>query len=169
MSMKKSDTSKIIIKLMTVYPSFKFGANVVTGEDMDLSEVVNIWHEQIGDMEYEKADTAVNACINKCKFVPSIAEIREEYDKINEKESAERGTIRTYYNYACGSYPIDIPRGTGWDIWQERAKDGKQASIFYECIMQYLNSLEGDAMDFVTCLKTICRDKDGKLYFKDTV
>ena len=167
--MKKSDTSKIIVKLMTVYPSFKFGANVLTGEDMDLSEIVNIWHEQIGDMEYEKADTAVNSCINKCKFVPSIAEIREEYEKINEKESAEKGAIRTYYQYACGSYPIDIPSGTGWDVWQERAKSGKQAEIFYKCIEQYLRELDGDAIDFVTCLKTICRGNDGKIFFKETV
>lgn len=164
--MKKSETTKIVAKLMMVYPSFKFGTNILTGEETSLLDVVTAWHEQIGDMDYDRADKAVNICINECKYVPSIAEIREKYGDLLVDEHNNESQIKNYYQSACGSYPIDIPRGTGWDIWQERAKDGKQAFIFYECIMQYLNSLEGDAMDFEQCLRTICRDGDGKIFFK---
>lgn len=166
--MKKSETSKIIIKLMTVYPSFKFGANAITGEEMGLTEIVNIWHEMIGDMEYGKAEIAVNSCINKCKFVPSIAEIREEYDYLVNSDASDKGKIKTYYQQSCGSYPTTIPSGYGWEEWQSRAKDGKQAEIFYQVIMQYLNGLKDgeDAIDFLECVKTICRDKNGGIFFK---
>ena len=168
--MKKSETSKIIIKLMTVYPSFKFGANVITGEDMDLTEVVNIWHEMIGDMEYGKAETAVNACINKCKFVPSIAEIREEYDELISAEKKEQGAIKTNYDYARGSYPQSIEAGYAWEEWKARAKDGEMASLFYKVIMQYVSECDKkneDVIDFKKCVETICRDKDGKIFFKE--
>ena len=168
--MKKSETTKIIIRLMTVYPSFKFGASSITGEEMDLTEIVNIWHEQIGDMEYEKADTAVNSCINKCKFVPSIAEIREEYDKLIENEKKEQGAIKTNYDYARGSYPQSIEAGYAWEEWKARAKDGEMASLFYKVIMQYVSECDKKSeavMDFKKCVETICRDKDGKIFFKD--
>ena len=130
-------------------------------------DVKDVWFECLSDLEYGMARTATINVIKSTKdFPPDIAKIREEYDYLKEQEKSEHGKIKTYYDSACGSYPIDIPRGTGWDIWQERAKDGKQASIFYECIMQYLNSLEGDAMDFEQCLRTICRDENGKIFFK---
>ena len=170
MSMKKSETSKIIIKLMTVYPSFKFGANVITGEEMDLTEVVNIWHEMIGDMEYAKAETAVNACINKCKFVPSIAEIREEYDELISAEKKEQGAIKTNYDYARGSYPQSIEAGYAWEEWKSRAKDGEMAILFYKVIMQYVSECDKkneNVMDFKKCVETICRDNDGKIFFKE--
>ena len=168
--MKKSETSKIIIKLMTVYPSFKFGANVITGEEMDLSEVVNIWHEMIGDMDYDRAETAVNTCINKCKFVPSIAEIREEYDELISAEKKEQGAIKTNYDYARGSYPQSIEAGYAWEEWKARAKDGEMASLFYKVIMQYVSECDKkneNVMDFKKCVETICRDKDGKIFFKE--
>lgn len=168
--MKKSETSKIIVKLMTVYPSFKFGASVVTGEETDLSEVVNIWHEMIGDMEYDRAETAVNACINKCKFVPSIAEIREEYDELIAAERRMQGAIKTNYDNARISYPQNIPIGYAWEEWRSRAKDDKGAEIFRQVISQYVRECERadtDVMDFKECVKTICRDGDGKIFFSD--
>lgn len=168
--MKKSETTKIVAKLMTVYPSFKFGVNVLTGEDSTLLEVVNIWHEMIGDMEYGKAETAVNACINKCKFVPSIAEIREEYEKLIGEEEKQRGIIKTNYDYARGSYPQSIEAGYAWEEWKARAKDGSSAEVFRQVIMQYISESEKkneDVMDFKKCVETICRDKDGKIFFKE--
>lgn len=131
------------------------------------NDVKDVWYECLQDLEFKTAREATLNVIKVSKdFPPDIAKIREEYDYLKEQEAVNDGQIKQYYQYACGSYPIDIPSGTGWDVWRERAKDGRQAEIFYQCIKQYLNELEGDAMDFVECLKTICRDKDGKIYFK---
>lgn len=168
--MKKSETTKIVAKLMTVYPSFKFGVNVLTGEDSTLLEIVNIWHEMIGDMEYGKAETAVNACINKCKFVPSIADIREEYDELISAEKKEQGAIKTNYDYARGSYPQSIEAGYAWEEWKTRATDGTTAELFKKVIDQYVRECDKkneDVMDFKKCVETICRDKDGKIFFKE--
>lgn len=133
-------------------------------------DVKDVWFECLEDLDYDRARKAtINLIKSVPDFPPDIAKIREEYNYLREQDKSEQFKIKTYYDQACGSYPIDIPRGTGWDIWQERAKDGKQASIFYECIMQYLNNLNGDAMDFEQCLRTICRDENGKIYFKEVV
>ena len=109
--MKKSETTMIVAKLMTVYPSFKFGVNPLTGEEASLLEVVNIWHDLIGDMEYAGAEKAVNTCINKCKFVPSVAEIREEYttaiEEINAKDRAVRDAYRNITNVYTDSGKLD--------------------------------------------------------------
>ena len=168
--MKKSETATIVTRLMTVYPSFKFGVNPLTGEDATLKEVVDVWHGIIGDMEYGDADRAVTACINKCKFVPSIAEIREEYDELISAEKKEQGAIKTNYDYARGSYPQSIEAGYAWEEWKARAKDGEMASLFYKVIMQYVSECDKkneDVMDFKKCVETICRDKDGKIFFKE--
>lgn len=134
------------------------------------NDVKDVWYECLQDLDF---DTAREATVNVIKatkdFPPDIAKIREEYGYLKEQESTNNGQIKTYYQYARGSYPIAIPDGTGWDIWKERAKDGRQAELFYKVIQQYLLELNGDAIDFETCLKTICRDRDGKIFFKDTV
>lgn len=157
--MTRDETKSILDIIMRAYPRMKI---VETKEDVDL------WHECLNDLEYDKAREATINLVKTAKdFPPDIASIRCEYDKLMEEAANVKGKIKTFYQYACGSYPIDIPSGTGWDVWQERAKDGRQAEIFYQCIKQYLRELEGDAMDFVECIKTICRDNDGRIYFKE--
>ena len=133
-------------------------------------DVKDVWFECLEDLDYDRARKAtINLIKSVPDFPPDIAKIREEYNYLRDCEKSEEGSIKNYYNSACGSYPISIPSGLGWDIWQERAKTSKDADTFYSCIMQYLNSLEGDAMDFEQCLRTICRDENGKIYFKDVV
>jgi hypothetical protein len=44
------------------------------------------------------------------------------------------------------------------------------ASLFYKVIMQYVSECDKkneDVMDFKKCVETICRDKDGKIFFKE--
>lgn len=167
--MKKSETATIVTRLMTVYPSFKFGVNPLTGEDATLENVVDVWHSIIGDMEYVDADRAVASCINRCKFVPSIAEIREEYDAISYERRKSMAEVKEYYNRSRNSYPTDVPYDYGWEEWKSRAADGQTARTFYDVIMQYLNECirDGkDAIDFRECVKSICRDNDGRVFFK---
>ena len=156
--MTRDETKKILDIVMRAYPRMRV---VETKEDVDL------WFECLNDLDYAKAREATINLVKTAKdFPPDIATIREEYERLVGADLYEKGLIKTYYQYACGSYPIDIPYGTGWEEWQERAKSGKDAEIFHQCIQQYLRELDGDAMDFVECLKTIRRDKDGKIYFK---
>ncbi len=156
--MTRDETKSILDVIMRAYPRMRI---VETKEDVDL------WYECLGDLHYETARVATINLVKTAKdFPPDIATIREEYGNLKEQESTNKGQIKTYYQYARGSYPMSIPDGTGWDIWNERAKDGRQAELFYKVIQQYLLELNGDAIDFETCLKTICRDNDGKIFFK---
>ena len=165
--MTSKETFKIIERLISMYPSFKFGGDI---EGIEINNPLKFWHEQIGDMEFAKAEIAVKNCIDRCKFVPTAADIREEYDELISVEKREKGAIKTNYDYARGSYPQSIEAGYAWEEWKARAKDGEMASLFYKVIMQYVSECDKkneDVMDFKECVKTICRDKDGKIFFKE--
>lgn len=135
------------------------------------NDVKDVWYECLQDLEFKTAREATLNVIKVSKdFPPDIAKIREEYDYLKEQEAVNNGQIKQYYQYACGSYPMDIPAGTGWEEWKKRAKDWRQAELFYKVIQQYLLELgESDAIDFTECIKTICRDSNGKIYFKQAV
>ena len=157
--MKKSETARIIAKLMTVYPSFKFGENVLTGKDNTLEEVVNVWHGLIGEMDYAKADKAVDMCIRECKFVPSIAEITAKYDGLIAEANKDEREIREYYERTRSYYPGSGDYNYGWEEWLTRVSEASDrvsaARWLNNRITQYVNSCEKETMDFAECIKTI--------------
>ena len=164
--MKKTETLEIIKRLIVMFPSFKFG-EIPDGISGGSVNPIEFWHQQIGDMEYEIAEKAVINCIDRCKFVPTAADIREEYEYLVSERNKDTADIREYYIRSANSYPIEIPKDYGWEEWQRRADTGEKAKTFNHVIMQYINHLEGDAIDFKKCVETICRDSDGKIFFKE--
>lgn len=122
--MKKSETIKIIERLICMYPSFKFGE---LPEEMGGGELdpIEFWHEQIGDMEFEKAVEATKISIDNCKFVPSAADIREAYNKIVEAEKKQMGNFRTYYQYCRDIYPKELPPDYGWQEFLDKVHSAK--------------------------------------------
>lgn len=166
--MKKTETLEIIKRLIVMFPSFKFGDIPETISGVSVNPI-EFWHQQIGDMEFDKAEKAVMNCIDKCKFVPTVADIREEYEKLISVEKKEQGDIKTSYDNARGSYPQMIEDGYAWEEWKARVSDGEKAKLFYKVIMQYISESEKageDVMDFKKCVQTICRDNEGKVFFK---
>lgn len=160
--MTRDETKCILDIVMRAYPRMRI---VETKEDVDL------WFECLEDLEYETARKATINLVKTAKdFPPDIATIRSEYDELISVEKREQGAIKTNYDYARGSYPQSIEAGYAWEEWKTRAKDGEMASLFYKVIMQYVGECDKkneDVMDFKECVKTICRDKDGKIFFKE--
>lgn len=133
-------------------------------------ETVNQWYEFMNDLEYDRTATAVDGYIREEKFAPTVADIRSRYEDLVDAEKKEQGAIKTNYDYARGSYPQSIEAGYAWEEWKARAKDGEMASLFYKVIMQYVSECDKkneDVMDFKKCVETICRDNDGKIFFKE--
>lgn len=162
--MKKSETTKLIAKLMTVYPSFKFGTNIFTGEENTLVEVVNVWHEMLGDMDYSDADAALNICIKQCKFVPTVADIREQYENIVEDRLREQAAIKNEYDHCRSYYPGSGPLDYGWPEFQERLKKAKPnrmvdaARYLSNKIVSYVHECEKNGenpKDLAECIRTI--------------
>lgn len=155
--MKKSETIKIIERLICMYPSFKFGE---LPEEMGGGELdpIEFWHEQIGDMEFEKAVEATKISIDNCKFVPSAADIREAYNKIVEAEKKQIGNFRTYYQYCRNVYPKELPPDYGWKEFLEKVytakpeKQEKAASWIYEKMRDRVYSGE-EVPEFVEMIK----------------
>lgn len=160
--MKAEEFIKIICLIQGAYP------HIDRFRDDDVKDV---WYECLNDLEY---DTARKATLNVIKvtkdFPPDIATIRSEYDELIAAERRMQGAIKTNYDNARISYPQNIPIGYAWEEWRSRAKDDKGAEIFRQVISQYVRECERadtDVMDFKECVKTICRDGDGKIFFLD--
>lgn len=79
--MNQKETAKILAVLAAAYPKF----------EVDETKL-RVWHEMLGDMEYEVVAVAVKKCMLEKTFAPSIAEVRQEVVKImnpNRLTSAE--------------------------------------------------------------------------------
>lgn len=160
--MTREETKQILDIIIRAYPRMRI---VETKEDVDL------WFECLEDLKYETARKATINLVKTAKdFPPDIATIRSEYDELISAEKREQVAIKTNYDYARGSYPQRIEAGYAWEEWKARAKDGSTAEIFRQVIMQYISESEKkneNVMDFKKCVETICRDKDGKIFFKE--
>ena len=162
--MTREETKQILDIIIRAYPRMKI---VETKEDVDL------WHECLSDLEYDLARKASINLVKETKdFPPDIATIREEYANIIAAEKKRIGAIRDQYRNAKSYYPGTIEEGYAWDEWLSRAKDDKTAMLFCSTVVQYVRECEkndtlNDIIDFKECVKTICRDSDGKIFFKE--
>ena len=136
-------------------------------------DVKDVWYECLSDLDFDIARKATLNTIKAAKdFPPDIATIREEYANIIAAEKKRIGAIRDQYRNAKSYYPGTIDEGYAWEEWLSRAKDEKTASLFCSTVVQYVRECEkndtlNDIIDFKECVKTICRDKDGKIFFKE--
>lgn len=134
-------------------------------------DVKDVWYECLSDLEFDIARAATINTIKAAKdFPPDIAKIREEYDYLAAEKRRNNADIKEYYTRSCNSYPMEVPDGYGWEEWQSRVNDGEQAKVFNQVIKQYINECNEageDVIDFLQCVKTICRDSDKKIFFKE--
>lgn len=147
--MTRDEVKKILAKLTIMYPHFTVGEAVCGFKPTD------VWFEMIGDMDYATADKAVIACTQKCKYPPTVADIREEYDNIVAEEKRTVGDILRYYEMTRSYYPGSGDPGYGKAEFLERAKTPEQAARLYTEIVKYVNSCTDWVMDFAECIRTI--------------
>lgn len=69
--MNQKETAKLLAVLAAAYTKF----------EVDETKM-RVWHEMLGDMDYEVVSVAAKKCILEKTFAPSIAEIRQEVVKI---------------------------------------------------------------------------------------
>ena len=153
--MIRDEVKKIIAKLTILYPHF------TVGETVGGLKPTDVWMEMIGDMDFDKADTAVKKCAQRCKFPPTIADIREEYEKIMSEEKQKEAAVKEFYNQARNYYPGSGEYGYGWKEWQDRLNDDPSESRveasrwLLNRIVKYVNSCESETMDFAEAVSTI--------------
>lgn len=136
-------------------------------------DVKDVWYECLSDLEFDTARVATLNTIKSAKdFPPDIATIREEYANIISAEKKRIGAIRDQYRNAKAEYPGTIEDGYAWEEWLSRVQDERSSVILYGIIKQYIRQCEenntiNSIMDFKECVKTICRDNDKKIFFKE--
>lgn len=159
--MTRDEVKKILAKLTIMYPHFAVGEPVCGFKPTD------VWFEMIGDMDYARADKAVVACTQKCKYPPTVADIREEYDRISAEANKDEREIREYYERTRSYYPGSGDYNYGWEEWLTRVSEASDrvsaARWLNNRITQYVNSCEKETMDFAECVRTIGNErKDGE-------
>ena len=158
--MKKSETTQIISKLMMLYPNFKLGINIMTGEEVTILEFVNTWHDQIGDMDYDKAVKAAKISADKCKFMPTAADMREAYNELANEEKKLRDTCNYNYKLCRGIYPKELEEGYGYKEFVDKVMTAKPekrieaAQYIYSHMNKVVYSGE-EVPDFVEIIKGI--------------
>ena len=137
--MKKSETLKIIQRLVAMYPSFRFaelpeelGGNI---------NPVDFWHEQIGDMEFADAEKAVIECINTCKYVPTAMEIRDAYNSIVADRKKAEAAIITHYDQMRSTYGGDGEIREYLELFRERCGNTVEgADRLHKAMDAFVNS-----------------------------
>ena len=118
-------------------------------------ETVKLMYSMVSDLDYEKAKEAVVNYIKSNKYSPTIADIREEYEKLVAVERKQAAEINRFYEQSRSYYPGSGDIGYGKADFTERAKTPEQAERLYKAIVRYVNSCEKETMDFAECVRTI--------------
>lgn len=118
-------------------------------------ETVKLMYSMVDDLDYERAKDAVTNYIKSNKFSPTIADIRDEYEKIAAEERKAKGEINRYYEQSRSYYPSSGEMGYGKKEFFERAKTPEQAQRLYNAIVRYVNGCIDRTMDFAECIRGI--------------
>ena len=73
--MQKSEVAQLVATLLAAYPSAVIAKNTSA-----------VYEEMLADLDYELAQQAVKRVICRCRFFPTVAEIRSAADGV-ENES----------------------------------------------------------------------------------
>lgn len=111
--MTKDEFRPIIKKLKIAYRR----ENFFNDEDM-----INLWYERLGDLKTAFLAEAVNNYIDANAYQPTIADIRAEYQKIEDHIRIINRELRTIYDRTVGTYPNSLDNKETQSTWWELIK-----------------------------------------------
>lgn len=68
-------------------------------------EAVSLWYDCLNDLEFAKAQAALKNYTKSNSYPPAIADIRNEYGKIIDKEAKAKAELRRLYDMTVSYYP----------------------------------------------------------------
>ena len=127
------------------------------------NDVKDVWFECLEDLEFGKARTATLNAIKKAReFPPSIADIRAEYDILDEKDKAVLREIRQSYDHIKSYYPGSGGANYGWEEFKARVKSPDEARALSQMIFSFVRQMENEKCDktpdFAEVIKGIQRE-----------
>lgn len=111
--MTKDEFRPIIKKLKIAYRR----ENFFNDEDM-----IDLWYERLGDLKTAFLAEAVNNYIDANAYQPTIADIRAEYQKIEDHIRIINRELRTIYDRTVGTYPNSLDNKKTQSTWWELIK-----------------------------------------------
>lgn len=97
--MNRVEVAKLLAIIAGAHPNFEAEEAKVT-----------IWHELLGDLDYEAAQRAVHQHITTSKWIPTIAEIREQATRSSRPEHMTPGEAWHAVHGAVQRYGYYEPR-----------------------------------------------------------
>lgn len=111
--MTKDEFRPIIKKLKIAYRR----ENFFNDENM-----IDLWYERLGDLKTAFLAEAVNNYIDANAYQPTIADIRAEYQKIEDHIRIINRELRTIYDRTVGTYPNSLDNKETQAAWWELIK-----------------------------------------------
>lgn len=78
--MTRNEIARILAIIAAAYPRFKVDTEGIT---------LNVWHEMLGDLDYNLAQMAVQKLIYESPYPPVIADVRKQVVEVIEKDKTD--------------------------------------------------------------------------------
>lgn len=151
--MTREEVKRILATLVYAYPKLTFPKSV------EGITAVDVWYDNLGDIDFEDAKKATTIAIQRSEFPPSIAEIRKAYKEIEDKRKEIKSAIRQEYEATRSYYPSCGEYNNGWKEFQERSNgDRDRAKKLHIALIDYVREMEktgGNTEPFTERIKSI--------------
>lgn len=108
----------------------------------------DVWYEVFSDLDYNTLRKATMEHIKQSKYVPTPADIKEQYNHIVSENDKVMERLKEDYNRITGLYP-DGHSPEAWEAYMSLIKSAKgnpfavSDRIAY-CVSKYISTAKGD-------------------------
>lgn len=94
--MQKNEFLNLAAAIKTYYPKDNI---LPTKESMEL------WYDLLSDLDYKMAQNAMKNYVKKNQYPPTIADLRQEYELLDDERRRKRAQLKETYNSTLAIYP----------------------------------------------------------------
>lgn len=113
--MTKDEWGTVVKKICDFYPRYNF---------MDKKEVFDAWYGVLKDLEFPATLKAVENYVKENQYPPTIADIRNGYQKLLDGYNALLKEVKNDFEIAMSYYPK--PDKTAYDLYLSKLKKNPQ-------------------------------------------
>lgn len=137
--MTKIEFAEIVKIIKSTFPRMDFS-----------NSVMDAWYECLGDLDYQRARSAVVSVIKESEYAPTIALIRKEYKQLASGDEAIKRQIENHFEQMKSHYPGQIDDAKSWQEFSRVCTDvrkaewvhGKVTDLIYDTAYRWLPPLE---------------------------
>lgn len=150
--MVRNEWGMIVKQIRAFYPRYNF---------MEKQDTFEAWFEMLEDLEYAGALRAVQNYVKENQYPPTIADIRQEYNRMYEAYKTLVREVKKEFGLACQYYPsVDLDtKSEAFDVFFTKLKKHPQGE-WIALTRRFNNSTTSFVRDCEVNHKAIPKFKD---------